>query len=124
MKALLFFIFVLAICQAAQPVTTLANFPNSVVYAVQTDASGNIYVAGLQGNYTAANPFVVKLSPTGQTLYSTTLAGSNFGIAWAIAVDSSGAAYVFGNTNFKALSPSWARRERSSTALSSGAQRT
>jgi len=99
MKALLFFIFVLAICQAAQPVTTLANFPNSVVYAVQTDASGNIYVAGLQGNYTAANPFVVKLSPTGQTLYSTTLAGSNFGIAWAIAVDSSGAAYVFGNTN-------------------------
>src|SRR6202042_541188 len=46
-----------------------------------------------------AQPFVAKLSPAGQTLYSTILAGSNFGIAWAIAIDSSGAAYVFGNTN-------------------------
>jgi uncharacterized protein (TIGR03437 family) len=99
MKAPLFVIFVLAIAHAAEPAATLANFPNSVVYAVQTDAAGNIYVAGLQGNFGAADPFVAKLSPTGQTLYSTTLAGSSFGIAWAIAVDSSGAAYVFGNTN-------------------------
>jgi uncharacterized protein (TIGR03437 family) len=99
MKAHLSVTFVLAIAHAAQPVTTLANFPNSVVYAVQTDAAGNIYVAGLQGNFAAADPFVAKLNPTGQTLYSTTLAGSNFGIAWAIAVDTSGAAYVFGNTN-------------------------
>src|ERR1700677_2028501 len=87
------------VAHAAAPVTTLANFPNSMVYAVQTDATGNIYVAGFQGNLAKANPFVAKLSPTGQTLYSTTLAGSNFGIAWAIAVDTSGAAYVFGNTN-------------------------
>ena len=67
--------------------------------AVQTDATGNIYVGGFQGNFAKAVLLVAKLSPTGQTLYSTTLAGSNFGIAWAIAVDSSGAAYVFGNTN-------------------------
>src|ERR1022692_1911338 len=87
------------IARAAAPVTTLANFPNSMVYAVQTDAAGNIYVAGFQGNFAKAVPLVAKLSPTGRTLYSTTLAGSNFGIAWAIAVDSSGAAYVFGNTN-------------------------
>ena len=78
---------------------TLASFSNSMVYAIQTDGAGNIYVAGFQGNFTKANPFVAKLSPTGQTLYSTTLAGSNFGIAYAIAVDPSGAAYVFGNTN-------------------------
>ncbi len=84
---------------ASAQVTTLANFPNSMVYAVQTDATGNIYVAGFQGNFSKANPFVAKLNPAGHTLYSTTLTGSNFGIAWAIAVDSSGAVYAFGNTN-------------------------
>jgi hypothetical protein len=88
----------LSICaDASAQVTTLATFPNSMVYAVQTDATGNIYVA-FQGNFNKANPFVAKLSPTGQTLYSTTLAGSNFGIARAIAVDYSGAVYAFGNT--------------------------
>jgi len=99
MKALLLVLTVWTVARAAAPVTTLANFPNSIVYAVQTDAAGNIYTAGLQGNFSKADPFVAKLSPTGQTLYSTTFAGSNFGIAWAIAVDSSGAVYVFGNTN-------------------------
>src|ERR1039458_10155917 len=99
MKASLFILAVSIVARAAAPVTTLANFPNSMVYAVQTDVAGNIYVAGFQGTFTRANPFVAKLSPTGQTLYSTTLAGSEFGIAWAIAVDSNGAAYVFGNTS-------------------------
>jgi uncharacterized protein (TIGR03437 family) len=87
------------IARAAQPVTTLANFPNSTVYAAQTDAAGNIYVAGFQGTYTKGNPFVAKLSPGGQPIYSTIFAGSGFGIAWAIAVDSSGDVYVFGTTN-------------------------
>lgn len=103
MKTPLLFLAVSIIARAAAPVTspftTLANFPNSMVYAVQTDASGNIYVAGLNGNFDKADPFVAKLSPTGQTLYSTTFAGSDFGIAWAVAVDSIGAVYVFGNTN-------------------------
>src|ERR1035438_6368310 len=99
MKAPLFVLALSMMARAAAPVTTLANFPNSMVYAVQTDAAGNIYVAGFQGNFAKAVPLVAKLSPTGRTLYSTTLAGSNFGIAWAIAVDSSGAAYVFGNIN-------------------------
>src|ERR1035438_7474513 len=99
MKAPLFVLALSMMAGAAAPVTTLANFPNSMVFAVQTDAAGNIYVAGLDGNFNKADPFVAKLSPTGQMLYSTTFAGSNFGIAWAIAVDSSGAAYVFGNTD-------------------------
>jgi uncharacterized protein (TIGR03437 family) len=95
MKASLLVLAFLTITHAAEPVTTLANFPNNVVYAVETDAAGNIYVAGAQGN----NPWVAKLSPTGQVLYSTTFTSSNFSIVWAISVDSSGAAYVFGNTN-------------------------
>jgi uncharacterized protein (TIGR03437 family) len=96
--SLLVFVFSM-IARATAPPVTLANFPNSMVYADQTDAAGNVYVAGFQGNFDKADPFVAKLSPTGQTLYSTTFAGSDFGIAWAIAVDSSGAVYVFGNTN-------------------------
>jgi uncharacterized protein (TIGR03437 family) len=99
MKRLLLVLTILTIAHAAAAANTLANFPNSMVYAAQTDAAGNVYVAGFQGNFSKANPFVAKLSPTGQTLYSTTLAGSDFGIAWALAVDASGAAYVFGNTN-------------------------
>jgi uncharacterized protein (TIGR03437 family) len=98
MRSFLLLFIVSLIARAAAPVT-LANFPNSMVFAIQTDAAGNIYAAGFQGNYDKADPFVAKLSPTGQTLYSTTFAGSDFGIAWAIAVDSFGAVYVFGNTN-------------------------
>jgi uncharacterized protein (TIGR03437 family) len=99
MKPSLLVFAVLLFTRAATAATTLANFPNSMVYAVQTDAAGNLYVAGFQGNFDKADPFVAKLSPTGQTLYSTTFAGSDFGIAWAIAVDAGGAVYVFGNTN-------------------------
>ncbi len=95
-------LLVLALTVTAQAVAgagTLANFPNAMVYAVQTDAAGNLYVAGFQGDFAKADPFVAKLSPAGNTLYSTTLTGSNFGIAWAIAVDSNANAYIFGNTN-------------------------
>ena len=67
MKASLLFLLVSTISRAAAPVT-LANFPNSMVYAAQTDPVGNIYVAGFQGNFAKANPFVAKVSPTGQTL--------------------------------------------------------
>jgi uncharacterized protein (TIGR03437 family) len=98
MKLPLLVFAVSLIARAAAPVT-LANFPNSMVYAVQTDAAGNIYVGGFHGDFSKADPFVAKLSSSGKTLYSRTFAGNGFGMAWAIAVDSSGAAYVFGNTN-------------------------
>ncbi len=98
MRASLLVFVVSLIARAAAPVNTLANFPNSMVYAVETDTAGNIYVAGLLGNFDKANPFVAKLSPTGQTLYNTVFAGSDFGIAWGVAADSSGNAYVFGTT--------------------------
>jgi hypothetical protein len=66
------------------------------------DASGNIYVAGFQG--TVGTPdsydaFVAKLSPDGsKILYSTKFAGSKSDYVAALDIDSTGAAYVFGQT--------------------------
>jgi hypothetical protein len=42
MKPSLLVLAVSTIVRAAAPVTTLANFPNSMVYAIQTDGAGNI----------------------------------------------------------------------------------
>jgi hypothetical protein len=97
-QALLIFALSLT-ARAAAPFTTLANLPNSGVNAVATDAAGNIYVAGVQGPATIYNAFVAKLSPTGQILYSTIFSGNSFNAAFAIAVDSTGAAYIFGETS-------------------------
>ena len=87
---------------AAGPSTTLAHLPNTTVNAVKVDASGNIYVAGFQG--TVGTPdsydaFVTKLSPDGsKILYSTKFAGSKSDYVAALDIDSTGAAYVFGQT--------------------------
>ena len=81
-------------------------------YAVSVDSAGNAYVAGetsstdfptasaiqesLGGGY---DVFVTKLNPTGSALvYSTYLGGSGGDSAYAMALDSSGAAYVTGVT--------------------------
>jgi hypothetical protein len=42
MRASVLVVVVSQIARAAVPVTTPANFPGSMVYAVQTDAAGNI----------------------------------------------------------------------------------
>jgi uncharacterized protein (TIGR03437 family) len=100
MKPALLFFGVSLIARAAALVTTLANLPNTTVNAVATDAAGNIYVAGEQVLLpTTYNAFVAKLSPTGQILYSTFFSGNGFNDAYAIAVDSTGAAYIFGETS-------------------------
>jgi uncharacterized protein (TIGR03437 family) len=99
MKLPVFVFAVSLITRAASPLTTLATLPNSTVNAVTTDAAGNIYVAGGQVLAASHKAFVAKLSPAGQTLYSTTFTGSGFNGASAIAVDSSGAAYIFGETS-------------------------
>ena len=87
---------------AAAPSTTLAHLPNTGINAVKVDTSGNIYVAGFQG--TLGTPgsydaFVAKLSPDGsKILYSTRFAGSKSDYVVALEIDSTGAAYVFGQT--------------------------
>ncbi len=81
--------------------------------AIAVDSSGNAYVAGYTGssNFPTANPlqanlrgyqnaFVAKLNAAGSALvYSTYLGGSLYDSGYAIAVDSSGNAYVAGGTN-------------------------
>ena len=91
-------------------------------YGIAADASGNAYVTGytgstnfpLQSAYRSSNAasvdaFVTKLNPAGSALvYSTYLGGSATDYGTAIAVDSSGSAYiagVAGSTDFPVASP-------------------
>ena len=79
--------------------------------AIAVDAHGNAYVAGstssanfpvLGGFQTTLNgwtdAFAAKFGPTGSLVYSTYLGGSGMETANAIAVDSSGSAYLAGYT--------------------------
>src|ERR1019366_8325017 len=87
---------------AAGPSTTLAHLPNTTINAVKVDASGNIYIAGFQGTLgtpDSYDAFVTKLSPDGsKVLYSTRFAGSKSDYVAALDIDSTGVAYVFGQT--------------------------
>jgi hypothetical protein len=93
----------ISLCAAAAgPSTTLAHLPNTGINNVKVDASGNIYIAGFQGTVGTPDPydaFVAKLSPDGsKILYSTRFAGSKSDYVAALDIDSTGAAYVFGQT--------------------------
>ena len=83
-------------------------------YGIAVDSTGNAYVAGttsatdlplvnpLQSTIknTSGTGFVVKINPAGSAfVYSTYLGGSQIDHMYAIAVDSSGNAYVTGSTN-------------------------
>jgi hypothetical protein len=84
-----------------------------VAYGIALDGSGNAYVAGFTmiPDFPTANPlqatfgggdhdaFVAKLNAAGSALvYSTYLGGSSTDVAYGIAVDGSGNAYVTGLT--------------------------
>ncbi len=71
-------------------------------YAIATDSSGNVYLAGSATEDAATSQttaLVVKINPqTNQYLYVRYLGGSLYDVAYAIAVDSAGNAYVAGAT--------------------------
>ncbi len=93
--------------------TYLGGNDIDVGYGIAVDSSGNAYVTGqtLSTNFPPANPFriangggydafVTKLNVSGSALiYSTYLGGSAFDFGQGIAVDSSGNAYVTGETS-------------------------
>ena len=88
-----------------------SGFDQAVAIAV--DSLGNAYVTGHAGSndFPTAGPFqankpglsdsfVTKLNASGSAIvYSTYLGGSGYDYAWGIAVDSSGHAYVTGQTS-------------------------
>jgi predicted extracellular nuclease len=106
--------------------TYVGGFMQDTAYGLAVDASGSAYLTGVtfSGNFpqvnslqsfnqgtstTACDAFVSKYSAAGNTLaYSTFLGGSANETGLGIAVDTSGNAYVVGQTaslNFPAVSP-------------------
>ncbi|MCH8267392.1 MAG: SBBP repeat-containing protein, partial [Acidobacteria bacterium] len=93
--------------------TYLGGDDRDVGFGIAVDSSGNAYVTGdtRSTNFPTANalqpglggetdPFVTKFNAAGSALvYSTYLGGSDLDSGLAIAVDSSGNAYVAGGTN-------------------------
>src|ERR1039458_1838050 len=100
----------------------LDNNPNGTSQGIAVDSAGSAYVAGhtysidfpTKNPYQSAPPakvagvppghwpsaFVTKFSPDGSSLvYSTYLGGNGYDYVYAIAVDSSGNAYVTGETD-------------------------
>src|SRR4030067_1099367 len=91
-------------------------------YCIAVDSSGNAYITGKTDstNFPTASPiqaskaggrdaFVAKINASGSALlYSTYLGGSGYDVGWGITADSSGNAYIAGeteSTNFPTASP-------------------
>ncbi len=102
--------------------TYLGGSGMSAVTGLAADSSGNLYVAGWTeaanfhivapeqpSNAGGVDAFVAKLNPAGTSLlYATYIGGNSDDRAAAIAIDSSGEAYVTGSTgstNFPLMSP-------------------
>ena len=108
------------------PVLLYSTYMGSTAYdeafGVASDASGNSYIAGYTASnlFTLVSPFqaasggggsdafVAKFDSSGALVYSTYLGGSGADVAYAIAADVAGNAYVTGvtfSTNFPTASP-------------------
>ncbi len=93
--------------------TYLGGKGNDIGYGIAVDSLGDVYVAGQagSGNFPKKNAFqarlggstdafVTKFNSAGNALvYSTYVGGAGADRAYAIAVDSSGSAYLAGSTN-------------------------
>jgi len=108
------------------PVLLYSTYMGSSAYdeafGVASDASGNSYITGYTASslFTLVNPyqaapggggsdaFVAKFDASGALVYSTYLGGNGADVAYAIAADVAGNAYVTGvtfSTNFPTASP-------------------
>ncbi|MEK9134291.1 MAG: SBBP repeat-containing protein, partial [Pseudomonadota bacterium] len=102
--------------------TYLGGSGTDASWSIAVDSSGNAYIGGFTNstNFPTVSPiqgsnagfydaFVAKINASGSALvYSTYLGGSVYDEGYGIAVDSSGNAYISGNTastNFQTASP-------------------
>jgi uncharacterized protein (TIGR03437 family) len=86
---------------ASSPASTIAHLPNVQLNAAKVDVSGNIYLAGQTTGSTGSRAaYIAKLSPTGASVYATTIGGSGSSAtaATVMDIDSTGAVYVAGTT--------------------------
>jgi hypothetical protein len=112
--------------------TYLGGFGNDYGEQVALDTSGNVYVAAVTNStnvptISAAQPslagaqdgYVVKLTPTGNSItYATYLGGSGDDFAYGLVVDAGGAAYVVGTTKSSNFPTSAARQSTFGGGLS------
>ncbi|MGP0076645.1 MAG: hypothetical protein ACLPWF_32415 [Bryobacteraceae bacterium] len=100
-------VFALGAASFGGTVQQLPALPNgAMAQALQVDAAGNIYVAGVmppkspQSSADTSDAFVAKISADGsKVLYFTVLGGSGEDAATALAVGSDDSVYVTGTTN-------------------------
>jgi RHS repeat-associated protein len=97
--------------------TYLGGSSGDYGHGIAVDAAGNMYIAGFtrsmdfptqnpfqNSNHGDADIFVAKLNSQGSALlYSSYIGGGGYDQAFDIAVDSSGNAYLIGNTNSRDL---------------------
>jgi uncharacterized protein (TIGR03437 family) len=85
----------------AAATTSLMHLTNATVADVRLDGSGNTFIAGFQGDPAlpdSEDAFVSKLNPDGSVAYTVTIGGSKQDYAVALTIDSTGAAYIYGQT--------------------------
>ncbi len=85
----------------AATATSLIHLTKVTVADVRLDGSGDIFIAGFQGDPAvpdSEDAFLSKINSDGSVGYTITVGGSKRDYAVALAIDSTGAAYIYGQT--------------------------